>query len=258
MIGQYLYFNFDGESSQIYNIASATTNTGLFEEFFVASKSIVEKKVPGRSKPYLQSVERDPLELPLTLYFEKGFTEDDLHKVKRWIDTDDYQEFYFEEIPNRRVFAMLSGDSSLLHNGAAVNQGYFNVTMRCNNAYIFSPEYLDNVIDLSTNDADGTEITFENKSDLNLHPECWIEKIGAGDVSIENLSNGGEIFEFIGLENGETVYVDNFNEDIISDIPGIYRYDSHNNVFLEFVYGVNRLKCLGDFKIQFRYFYIFK
>lgn len=101
---------------------------------------------------------------------------------------------------------------------------------------------------------DTINITFTNNGDLNLYPEIYIYKIGDGDISIINNSNGGKEFKFTGLTSGEVLYIDNENEYIESD-TGLYRFNNHNEVFLEFVRGVNQLQVTGKLEFYFRYQY---
>jgi len=255
-VREFLYFVYDGIKSSDMGVTSVSTDSGLFEETFVANKTINEEKIRGRTKPYFMGTDREPLEFPLTLWFENGFDNEKLRSIKRWLDQDLYKEFYFPEQNERRYFCMMHGDSTIHHNG--VGEGYFQITMRCNDSFVYSPLYIDDWIDFSNNPSNGTEITFENKGDVELKPELFIEKVGNGDISITNYTDNGNIFELRNLYNGEIIYVDNENEEIESDIPGVYRYSDHNDVFLNFLFGVNRLLVKGKCKLQFRYRFKFK
>lgn len=95
-----------------------------------------------------------------------------------------------------------------------------------------------------------------NNGDRPCKPEIWIKKTnGSGDVKLLNHATGKHM-EFTGLNNGETVYIDCENEDIVTDLPMVYRYDSHNDVFLELITGNNPLSGEGDFilsmKLEFK------
>ncbi|MCY9707635.1 phage tail family protein [Paenibacillus alvei] len=91
-----------------------------------------------------------------------------------------------------------------------------------------------------------------NLGDVVCKPELWIKKrSSSGDVRIINESNG-QILEFKGLNNNETVYIDCENQDIMTDLPLTYRYDSHNDVFLELEVGENILTGEGEFDLDIR------
>ena len=95
-----------------------------------------------------------------------------------------------------------------------------------------------------------------NTGDKDCLPEIWLKKInGSGDIRLTNETTG-QTMEFVGLNNGETVYIDCENEDIVTDLPMTYRYDSHNDVFLNLKVGDNLLSGEGEFimslKLEFK------
>lgn len=95
----------------------------------------------------------------------------------------------------------------------------------------------------------------ENISDLPFKPKLWIRKVNVdGDIKLINHYTNQSL-EFIGLQNGEEIFVDCENEDIISSWQnvGVYRYDNHNNEWLEFIIGKNYLRAIGDFDLDVRY-----
>lgn len=98
-------------------------------------------------------------------------------------------------------------------------------------------------------------IEFDNKGDVNLKPEIWIEKVGNGDFSIINTSKGNEEFKFTGLIDGETVYVNCEREQIETTLAVTYRYSNFNDNYLDFPMGVNVLKILGNARFHFRHQY---
>ena len=92
-------------------------------------------------------------------------------------------------------------------------------------------------------------------SDLSIKPKIWITKRnGAGTITLENTTTK-EKLELKDLNNGETVYVDCENEEIVSSNQtlGVYRFDSHNDVFLSLARGENYLTSTGDFDLDIRY-----
>lgn len=96
---------------------------------------------------------------------------------------------------------------------------------------------------------------FENFGDIQLKPKLWItKKDGVGDIKLVNQMTGQEM-KFTGLLDNEEIYIDCENEEIISSFQnsGIYRYDSHNDEWLEMDSGESYLKGYGDFDINIRY-----
>jgi hypothetical protein len=92
-----------------------------------------------------------------------------------------------------------------------------------------------------------------NTGDVVCKPELWIrKKNGSGTVRLTNETNGMTL-ELTDLNDGEEVYIDCENEDIISSLPLTYRYNNHNNVFLELEVGENLITGEGDFELDMRF-----
>ena len=105
------------------------------------------------------------------------------------------------------------------------------------------------------------EVTFkpygyvENVGDLPIKPKIWIrKKNGRGSIALINFTTGQRV-EFKDLNNNEEIYVDCENEEIVSSNQhiGVYRYDSHNDEYLELVRGNNYLTFEGDFDFDIRH-----
>ncbi|TVX86124.1 hypothetical protein FPZ44_24410 [Paenibacillus agilis] len=75
---------------------------------------------------------------------------------------------------------------------------------------------------------------------------------GAGTIKLTNETNG-QTLVFENLNNNEEVYVDCENEDIMTSLPMKYRYDDHNDVFLELDVGENLLTGEGEFDLTIRH-----
>lgn len=94
-----------------------------------------------------------------------------------------------------------------------------------------------------------------NEGDLTMKPKVWIRKInGRGDIQLVNHMTGQKV-ELTDVQNGEEIYIDFENEEIISSLQylGVYRFDNHNDEWLELIRGENYLKGYGDFEIDFRF-----
>ena len=95
----------------------------------------------------------------------------------------------------------------------------------------------------------------ENVGDLPVKPKIWIrKKNGKGDIAIINFTTGQRV-EFKELNNNEEVYIDCENEEIVSSnqVNGVYRYDSHNDEYLELIRGNNYITSEGDFDLDIRH-----
>jgi len=92
-----------------------------------------------------------------------------------------------------------------------------------------------------------------NTGDLSCLPEIWLKKTnGAGDIHLINETTGQEVV-LENINNNETVYIDCYNEDIMTDLPMTYRYDNHNEEFLELQIGENVITGYGDFEFVVRH-----
>ncbi|MCY9758376.1 phage tail family protein [Paenibacillus alvei] len=157
-----IHFSYDGVHSVDMGLLNCKIDGGMFEETFLPSRSIVETKVAGRDKPYFQSIEMEPLSFELTFAFENNYTERQIREVARWLFQPYYKPFYTVDNPNRVFYCMVDGDSTLIHNGW--KQGYITLTMRCEDAYSYTPEYIRNQMELNGSKITKTivEDTFSN------------------------------------------------------------------------------------------------
>lgn len=95
----------------------------------------------------------------------------------------------------------------------------------------------------------------ENIGDLPIEPKIWIrKKNGKGKVALINFTTGQRM-EFKELNNGEELYIDCENEEIVSSNQniGVYRYDGHNDEYLTLARGHNHITSDGDFDFDIRY-----
>ncbi|WP_051567235.1 phage tail domain-containing protein [Priestia flexa] len=251
MINDSLEFTHNGVHSSQLGIINVNVEGGLFDEVFMASKTIRETTIVGRHKPYFQGVEYSPLTFPITLYFENGYTSDSIREVARTLCTDYYAPLIFSKNTERIFFATFVDEGRLVHNGC--NEGYITLTVRCNSPFTYS-----HIIDSPEHHVKNEGlIEFVNNGDLPIKPQITIYKVGKGSLSIKNLSNHDEPFVFDELEDKEIVYIDNEEEEIETNLPLTYRYDNFNEQFLEMERGVNRLLVTGSCVIKITYQFIF-
>lgn len=249
-----LHFSFDGKSSQDKGVMMVKPNGGLYDEFFLPNRSIVEQSVPGRSAPYYVRVDSEPLSFPIAIALIDRDYRNQLRDVARWLFTDEYKPLYFESNPHRVFYAMFEGDSSLIHNG--LKQGYITLNVRTNSPFGFSPpksEILDVRGSLTKE--------FFNEGDVRIRPTLVITKRGVGNVSIRNNHTGEELI-IQDMLDGEVATLDCTNEQIYSSyeksVPRRYLFDKHNDVWLDWnSYENNQYTFTGDFVVDFQYQYAY-
>lgn len=241
-------FIFDGISSEEFGILNVNMNSGMLSEMFMSSRSIKEEKIRGRDKPYFFGIEKDPFSFSLTFAFQDGYDEEKIRAVARWLcDQSYYKPMIFSEMPNRIFYCIVTDDITLVHNG--LRQGYLELNFRCDSPYSYSHVFTD-VFDTE----DGRTIEIDNFGDLNCSPIIMIEKtVANGDVSIVNISNGGQEMKFEDILVNEVLTIDGEHESIETDVPTVHRYENHNEEFIELVRGRNILQLNGDFIVKFIY-----
>lgn len=248
-IKESLDFSYAGKYSIHMGLRNVSTKSGLYEETFNANKSIIEEKIPHRSKPYLFGVEYDPLTTPLTFMFDEKWTDKSIEDVALWLYQNKYQPLYFTNNINRIFYCMPVNDFSIIHNG--LKQGYLELTFRCDTFHAYTPTYQE-TFDFTNNTIDGMDFTFTNKGHLPCQPRMQLTTVDGGEIKIINYSDSGKEFKFIGLANNETLFIDNENEHIETDLTQTYRFSNFNNQYLSLPRGVNRLKVYGKCKITFQ------
>ena len=250
-ISESLSFIFNNQLSTDFGVINCHVDTsGMYEESFISNREIKEIVTRYNDKPHYIQTKPLPRILNLSIAFNEFFDEDKLRSVKRWLTQDSYCTMSFESLPDYIFYCILTDSTPLLHNGT---QGYINCQFRCSDPYIYSPTYLGTLYDLSSNPTNGTNITFSNNGDIPIQPQLSLLKVGNGDISIQNLSNGGAEFKLTSLTDNEDLFIDNENEEITSSIPDTYRLNNLTGDFITMIWGINNLLVKGNCKLQFRY-----
>ncbi|AMR10827.1 hypothetical protein CHCC14809_2178 [Bacillus licheniformis] len=248
MIRESLYFIFGNEKSTDMGVENVNTDGGLVEETFLATSSINETSIKGNDTPFYEGKKRDPKQFNLNFYIKDYWNQKRIANIKRWLDVDTYQPFSFSDNLDIVYYAMPVDANDLVHN--ASKEGYVRLTMRCDSPYAYS-----RTITTPWHDASKKDITVEinNKGECTIIPSFKIQKIGKGDVKIENLSYFSSPSEFTDLEDGEMITVTGEKEIVESSIYGDERYDNFNDEYLLLGYGINRIRVTGRCRILFSY-----
>lgn len=238
-----LYLNYDGVNSKDFGLIAVDFGSGLYEETLVANRTINETKPDKRNQSIFHSITEENRVFDLNLAFEESFDENKINDIINWLFKDYYKPLYFEGQEDRIVFAMISGESNIVHNG--LNQGYFTVTVQTNSPYRFSR--------MRIGTSDSNSMNLVNNGHKVVYPEFSIKKNGDGDLRIEV---DGRSVLITNLSDGEELYIDTLRDKIVTDIVGEYRYDNVklgeiSDLFLDVgdkVYTID-----GDADITYRY-----
>lgn len=251
-------FYYDGISGSSMGLSLVNIETGMLEENFGYSRSIVEEKTPYRVKPYFSKFEKEPLTLTLT--FAK-INENDLEwdfdyrkRVVRWLFQDEYKPLICMDNPEVIYYCTPVNDVKRFDNGLL--HGYIPVTFRCNSPYAYTPAYVYTYDFASSGGIDIIDVENLTNVEQYYYPEIEITMIGSNSMTIENLSDCGEIFALNGLDIGETIYINNESEQIETSLGAtVYRLGNFNKGWLKLVQGINRLRITGDVSLVIRCIY---
>lgn len=250
-IREAINFNYAGIASEDMGVILASPESGLYNEHFLADRKIIETVIPNRNKRYFQRVVREPLSFPLSIFIIEWRDRDNLRQIQDWLDQEYYKPLMFDSQPGRIYYAMLEGASSITHNGS--QDGYVTLNVKCNSPYSYSFPI--------THELTGNlEVVIFNEGDITVKPKANIIYHGAdGNLTLTNASNGQNI-TFTNLQVDEEIFIDFENETILSSLEylGVYRYDDHNDKWLELIVGDNLIEVLGDCSIKLTYELVYR
>jgi len=246
-------FAFNDEHSESKYVTKIRIQGGLIQDSFLANRSVDAVRLRNSYKTQLRTIEREPLVIPMALYFDENLTEENIRIVKRWLDTDDYKSLRFDEDPGRIYYAIVDGASTLSHN--AISSGYVEFDMLTNSPYSFS-----DIIEVegSSTSTQEREIRLHNDGDLEVSPkiEVVMNSKLAGTINITNETIGQHLVIENNLAN-ETVTILNEYEEIHTTSTLQNKYSNHNGAFISLTPGENVLKFKGmyTFKLSFQSIY---
>ena len=251
-IAESLFFMYDSKNSKDMGLINCSVDKpGMSVEPLVSEIEIRESTTRYNDRPFFQGLTRKPLILNLQFAFLDTWDDEKLKNTVRWLCQSYYKEMYFSDNPNKRYYTIANSAPELVHN--SLRQGYINISFRNIDAFNYSPIFLSDKYDISLNTPTGIIFEFTNNGDFSCKPIISFQKIGNGDISIVNLSDGGKELKMISLLSNEDILINNEYGNIQTSIPNTYRYDNHNGVFLDFIRGINQIQCFGNMKIQFKY-----
>jgi phage-related protein len=253
-----VYFVADGEKSSDYGVLLVKTESGLIGEPFMGNREIISESVPGQPIDYIYDFKERSFSIKITLTLDDGlyWTTEKRREISRWLGKRKFFPFYSTDDINKVYFLTLDGDSELLTNG--LQQGFLNLTFRSLSPYTYT-DFYEERLDFSTITS-STTFTLTNHGDMDLYPPSMtITKYGDGDISIKNTSDGGRLFKFTGLVDGEVLMINNEERHIETSLSGINRYDAFNGNYLKLLaYSVNHMEITGTCTIALKHRYILK
>lgn len=248
---QSLFFTYGGRDSRDFGIMQVQKGSGMFEEQFMPQRTIIEEKIPGRDEPYFFGTDTSPIEDDIVLYTDNDLTDRQIQDICDFLYAPYYQPLIFSDNPEKIYFAMFIGDNKLIHNGA--RRGYFTIKFRCNSAYAYSP--ISSREFYSTSDTEFTEITIHNQGIFDIFPIVELQKIGNGDFTIINTTDGGRETSVNRLIDSQYVKIDAENKELETNLENTEIYGNFNLNYPSLVRGLNRLKIKGKANVIVSYYY---
>lgn len=244
-----LNFNFDGQDSIYKGLAVVRTGeSGLIELPFGITQAPIEEKLKSIDEPFFYGIERSPITFPLTFaILDESIKWNDEKRldIVNWLFQSDYKPFISEDHPDIEYYIMAVSDSKFFTNG--IEQGYVTISFRMMTPFAYTvTQYdgtpyeitqTDNIIELEN---------LSNIRDYYYYPIFEFTLTGdSTDVTFRNLSDGGRELTFAGLNQGETIYIDNKRCEVISD-TGLPRISKCNRKWFRLTTGVNRVMVVTN------------
>lgn len=209
-------FTYNGKNTSEFGIISVSMDNGMFDEAFVASRTVNSETVKDVRKSLFNGVTYEDLSFELNLAFERDFTDELIDKVIAWLyDKEYYSKLQFEEL-NKFVYAMPNGESRIVHTGTG--RGYIVVSMITNSPYVFG----DIVSVEKKADEDSVNITLDGK----INPEMNIDLYPLQD-GVYSIVVNGYTLQLSNLKANEVVTINPYEEDITSSLDNVYHYSDY-------------------------------
>ena len=187
-----LNFTYDGKSSKDFGVTQVSLDNGMFEESLIASRSIREEKLVNSKRNLYSGLEKENLEFPLTLAFDKGFNEKRIKDVTDWLfGKEYYSQMLFENDEKDNIY--VSGWATpIIDNAKMLNIFKPNTTYKV--TYKFKLDSLAEGTTAFNQNAHGT-LALHSGKDASLYPTIKLIDNDAGNYQDANGWKVGTIRE---------------------------------------------------------------
>lgn len=246
-------FTYDGISNEDMGVILISSSSGLKEKAFGIQRNTIKEKAKGRKRPYFYGFEEEVIKFQIEIMKadETAWTFQERKDICTWLFKNDYKDFISEDNVEVLYKCVAVGTPKFIVSRAGI--GYAQIEFECDSPYCYSALSVQE-FDLSSI-TEPTTIQIQNLSNVDDYymPELEFTLAGAEtSFKLVNIQDGGRVFEFTGLDEGETVYINNERKQIISD-SGNYRYDKlSEKSFFSLVYGVNNIVCYNKCNLTIR------
>lgn len=209
-------FTYNGKNTSEFGIINVSMDNGMFDEAFVASRTVNSETVKDVRKSLFNGVTYEDLSFELNLAFEKDFTDELINKVIDWLyGKEYYSKLQFEGL-NKFVYAMPNGESRIVHTGTG--RGYIVVSMITNSPYMYG-----NILSFEKGASkDSISITLEGKINPEMNIDLYPLKDGTYSITVN-----GYTLQISNLKANEIVTINPYEEEISSSLNGVYHYSDY-------------------------------
>jgi hypothetical protein len=254
-----LDFQYDNKSSLDFNLKLINMGEGNKSDPIGIPLRIEDHKIKRIAKPFFYGVETVP-NLTFTLqmaYIPDNGKEQNVNYISRgemgaivkWLAKREYKEFKILDTDYSNIVY-----NCMFQNFKQVEVGNYpfviQVDVICDRPYGYRKQTITKTV-AGSNSFSIQNLGFDN---YYIFPEVEITNgIITPNVSITNITDNNNVFTFTGLNNSETVYVDNLRQEIISS-TGLNRNSNFNfNWFRLTSDYYNSISVTGNCTVTFRF-----
>lgn len=209
------------------------------------SQNIIEDKVPFNDIPYLQNVERTPLEFDMVFAMQNDWSDKMRLDFANLLFKKKYIQLFSEDYPYVIYNVICTGTP--VKESSNTNQLIIRISFRCDSGHGWSPDTLQTYNLM--NNTGKTILYLENKSNINEYEYPVVEIFSVKDnneIKVVNHTDGGRGFTISKLEQNEIVNIDNKLSIVTTNIPNVYRYSNFDGKWLRLRQGLNNVEITGQ------------
>lgn len=244
-----LEFSFNGIHTSTFGVYKVKVDSGMVEEnYFLANKTVNSYKLKYDIHAHKTSINKEPLVIPLVLWFNGDVDEEKEQEIKRWLETDDFCKLQFDD-SKYHYNAMLNGQVKFVHDSNS--DGYVELEFITDSPYRFSDEITPSGQSIS--DTEYKTVKLNNDGDIVTYPTIEIIAPGASNgIEINNITTQ-QRFVLSGSYTDLTINIINEYEELHTEGNFTNLYENHNGIFIGLKRGSNELQMKGQFYYKIIY-----
>ena len=245
-------FTFNGIHSDAMGVSLVRLDSNLITVPYVAGKDILETHPNKSLYPYFFGVKHQPLQFTITIASEDNDMDaTKLYNLAQWLFKEEYKEFISDDNTDKVYYVIATNQADFMTNG--FDGGYIEIQLRCRDGFGWTVSE-EEVFDLTA--IASTPIVMNNGSNISeyFYPEIEIELTGSNTAfELINTTDNNNSFAFTGLEELETIYVDNQKRIILTSVgDSVNRFNKFNLNWFRLRQGNNTITVNGECIITYK------